>query len=125
MNISKLTNSEIGSRHWYNTLLGNISRIGEYLADNAPDTITSQYGGEIKQVANELYENYQSITEPGKGKVESAMVEMLEMAVVVEAKKAIAQRDELLEALKEVVRISDRKRDAWDKAKEAIEKAEL
>jgi hypothetical protein len=35
-----------------------------------------------------------------------------------------AQRDELLDALKEVVRISDRKHDAWDKAKAAIAKAE-
>jgi hypothetical protein len=35
-----------------------------------------------------------------------------------------AERDELLDALKEVVRISDRKHDAWDKAKAAMARAE-
>lgn len=35
----------------------------------------------------------------------------------------IAAAPELLEALQEVVRISDRKHDAWDKAKSAINKA--
>lgn len=35
----------------------------------------------------------------------------------------IAAAPELLEALQEVVRISDRKHDAWDKAKAAINKA--
>lgn len=34
------------------------------------------------------------------------------------------QRDELLAALKEVVRISDRKHDAWDRAHAAIAEAE-
>lgn len=38
--------------------------------------------------------------------------------------RAEEQRDELLKALKEVVRISDRKHDAWDAAKAAIAKAE-
>lgn len=38
--------------------------------------------------------------------------------------KLIAAAPELLEALKEVVAISDRKHDAWDKAKLAISKAE-
>ena len=33
------------------------------------------------------------------------------------------QRDELLEALEEVIAISNRKHDAWDKAKAAIAKA--
>lgn len=37
--------------------------------------------------------------------------------------KIIAAAPELLEALIEVVRISDRKHDAWDKAKAAIKKA--
>ena len=37
--------------------------------------------------------------------------------------KLIAAAPELLEALIEVVRISDRKHDAWDKAKQAINKA--
>jgi hypothetical protein len=37
--------------------------------------------------------------------------------------KLIAAAPELLEALIEVVRISDRKHDAWDKAKAAIKKA--
>lgn len=38
--------------------------------------------------------------------------------------KQFAASGELLEALKEVVRISDRNHEAWDKAKEAIKKAE-
>lgn len=37
--------------------------------------------------------------------------------------KLMAAAPDLLEALKEVVRISDRKHIAWDKAKEAIFKA--
>ena len=37
--------------------------------------------------------------------------------------KLIAAAPELLEALQEVVKISDRKHDAWDKAKAAIKKA--
>lgn len=36
----------------------------------------------------------------------------------------IAAAPDLLEALREVVRISDRKHDAWDQAKAAIAKAE-
>ncbi len=38
--------------------------------------------------------------------------------------RLIAAAPELLEALREVVRISDRKHNAWDKAKAAIAKAE-
>jgi hypothetical protein len=38
--------------------------------------------------------------------------------------RLIAAAPELLEALKEVVAISDRKHDAWDKARAAIAKAE-
>ena len=38
-------------------------------------------------------------------------------------KRLIAAAPELLEALIEVVRISDRKHDAWDAAKDAIAKA--
>jgi hypothetical protein len=38
--------------------------------------------------------------------------------------RAVNCHDELLAALKEVVAISDRKHDAWDKAKAAIAKAE-
>jgi hemoglobin-like flavoprotein len=38
-------------------------------------------------------------------------------------KQLAEQREELLSALKEVIRISDRKHDAWDKAKAAISKA--
>lgn len=37
--------------------------------------------------------------------------------------KLIAAAPELLEALIEIVRISDRKHNAWDRAKEAIKKA--
>ena len=35
-----------------------------------------------------------------------------------------AEKKELLEALKDVVRISDRKHDAWDKAHSIIDKIE-
>ena len=38
--------------------------------------------------------------------------------------RLIASAPELLEALREVVALSDRKHDAWDKAKAAIAKAE-
>ncbi len=37
--------------------------------------------------------------------------------------KLIAAAPELLEALQDIIKISDRKHDAWDKAKEAIKKA--
>lgn len=42
---------------------------------------------------------------------------------VPEAAELERQRDALLAALEEVVRISDRKHDAWDRAKEAIAEA--
>lgn len=38
--------------------------------------------------------------------------------------KLISAAPDLLEALKEIIAISDRKHDAWNKAKLAIEKAE-
>lgn len=91
--ISPLTNSEIGSRHWYNTLLGSIQRIGEYIAEHANQPLIREYGNTLKTGADHLYENYNQITDPGKGAVEKSMLEMLELAVVVEAKKAISQRD--------------------------------
>jgi hypothetical protein len=41
----------------------------------------------------------------------------------VEDAKLITAAPELLKALIDIVKISDRRHDAWDKAKEAIEKA--
>lgn len=38
-------------------------------------------------------------------------------------KELEGEKQGLIEAMKEVIRISDRKHDAWDKAKEAIKKA--
>lgn len=51
-------------------------------------------------------------------------IDDMHSTVMAEARSAKYQRDELLEILKEVVRISDRKHDAWDKAHAAIAKIE-
>ena len=47
-------------------------------------------------------------------------IERLKMALLT----ALKDKAELLDTLKEVVRISDRKHDAWDKAHRLIAKAE-
>lgn len=37
---SKRTNSEIGSIHWFNTLIGRIQRIGHFLSEKDPRALT-------------------------------------------------------------------------------------
>lgn len=50
--ISKLTNSEIGSVHWFNTIMGNILRTGEYLKEHGTNGISEDT---VKQWGEHLY----------------------------------------------------------------------
>lgn len=55
--ISEITNSEIGSHHWYSTLLSQINRIGSFLNEK-PDNVTKEY---MKEWGLTLTKNAQEI----------------------------------------------------------------
>lgn len=59
------TNSPIGSRHWYNTILSYIKDVGEVLEKGDSykhdPTILSQWGKLVKEKAKHLIENYEHI----------------------------------------------------------------
>lgn len=54
--LSKISNSEIGSSHWLNTLLGTILHIGEYMQDHPILTPTQHqnYGKFCYENAREI-----------------------------------------------------------------------
>jgi hypothetical protein len=60
--ISNLTNSEIGSQHWYNTLLAKIESFGRYMRMHR---LTPQqeatWGKMMIDYSKELIDNYDSI----------------------------------------------------------------
>ena len=59
--ISRLTNSEIGSVHWFNTIMGNILRTGEYLMEHGTKGLMNEtvkgWGGLLYDQAKELIDN--------------------------------------------------------------------
>ena len=56
------TNSKMGSAHWYNTLMGRIKRIGEYLKDKTPNEDTLRSWGEtLYNVSQELIDGFDTI----------------------------------------------------------------
>ncbi len=63
--ISKRTNSEIGSHHWLMTILGRISRKGEYLKCKTPNMPTLRsWGDSIYEDARELIAYYEQFNSP-------------------------------------------------------------
>lgn len=44
--LSNFTNSEIGSRHWFNTLIGRVLHVGEFLKDQTPEERTLRIWGQ-------------------------------------------------------------------------------
>jgi len=66
-NISALTNSEIGSKHWLNTMLGQILHIGEYMEDSPiEEEVRKNWGRTIQEYAGEIMNNYEAIVAHGK-----------------------------------------------------------
>lgn len=60
--ISKLTNSEIGSRHWFNTLLTNIKHIGQYMEQNGvSEDQEKNWGKKLAENSQELMDNFELI----------------------------------------------------------------
>lgn len=62
--ISKISNSEIGSIHWLNTLLGKQKDIGEILLQNwTPNTPNKEYWGTLLvEISKELLDYYSQRT---------------------------------------------------------------
>lgn len=58
------TNSEIGSIHWFNTLMSNISRMGQYIGQESDNPLFSQYGDRIKEISNHLMDQYEKLKNP-------------------------------------------------------------
>lgn len=56
---SKFTNSKMGSTHWFNTLLSEHARIGEFISTHTPEE-SAQYiqkwGERLKQTSLEMIE---------------------------------------------------------------------
>jgi hypothetical protein len=60
--IGSPTNSPIGSVHWFNTLLGNIAHIGDYMQKaELTDTQRTTWGKQLSDKARHLLENYSKI----------------------------------------------------------------
>jgi hypothetical protein len=56
------TNSEIGSQHWYYTLVGDIKHIGEYIRDHeVKGSLYQVWGDDLYNKAKELLEGYEKI----------------------------------------------------------------
>lgn len=71
----------------------------------------------LTQLANDLKNKLDTVEANNKALYTTVESQMLMIS------RLEKQRNELLEALEEVVAISDRKHNAWDKAKTAIAKA--
>lgn len=62
--MEKLTNSPIGSRHWFNTLMGQTLRIGEFLKDKTPDETTLRaWSRSVYNISSHFIANYDKIIE--------------------------------------------------------------
>lgn len=63
MEISKLTNSEIGSYHWFHTLMSFQKHVGEFLKDKSPtEEILRQWGKQLEENSMELIQGFNKIT---------------------------------------------------------------
>lgn len=60
------TNSKMGSRHWYNTLVGRIRRTGEFLSKHDPpnNEYIREWGRQMEEDAIELINGFNQINKP-------------------------------------------------------------
>lgn len=64
---STLTNSEIGSRHWFNTILGNHLNVGEFMTDRPNDAqYFAEWGKQLAISSRELIDNFDKINKHGE-----------------------------------------------------------
>lgn len=57
-----LTNSPIGSQHWYNTLLTTVLHVGEFMQDrDMTEKQRKAYGANLQKIASHLLINYDKI----------------------------------------------------------------
>lgn len=62
--IKTSTNSEPGTYHWFHTIMGRISHIGEYLKEKTPeDYLIRTWGQSIYVSTKELQEFYKELTQ--------------------------------------------------------------
>lgn len=60
--ISKNTNSEIGSVHWFNTLISYIKHVGEYISeDTPPDENLRVWGKNVHEYCDELINHFNDL----------------------------------------------------------------
>lgn len=57
--MSKRINSELGSLHWLNTLLGNVAHMGEYLKNYGQEQKIRHYGELIEGDVREVMDYFQ------------------------------------------------------------------
>lgn len=66
------TNSEIGSAHWFNTLMGMIIRMGEFISDRPVHENNALYGNKIMQISKHICHNLKSINNVKPSETKSA-----------------------------------------------------
>src|ERR1700748_3317887 len=89
INRAKYSNYEsIGSVHWFNTLLSQVSRMGEYLAKNETPKkhLIQEYGDKIHNIALDLIEWREQIEVPERH-LSSIILKIEEHAVLLKAYK--------------------------------------
>jgi hypothetical protein len=83
------TNSPIGSQHWFNTLLGSILHMGEYIADHENRVDCSarieEYGRQIQEDAKHLMENYAKIADANLDEMKQQAAQLLDRITLIEA----------------------------------------
>ncbi len=58
------TNSEIGSYHWFHTIVANHKDIGEFLSQRKPtDEILREWGRRLFETSKELINGYTALTQ--------------------------------------------------------------
>lgn len=63
MEISKLTNSEIGSYQWFHTLMAFQKHMGEFLKSHSPsEEILREWGKQLEENSIELIKGFNQIT---------------------------------------------------------------
>ena len=79
--ISEFSHSEIGSSHWFNTLVGNAANIGQYLhihgSSGISETTLVQWGTELWERSKELMEWYEKCGTPDKQRLIGQLEEAL------------------------------------------------
>lgn len=81
--ISRFSHSEIGSAHWFNTLVGNTLHIGEYLhkygSSGITEDILSKWGDELYERSKELLLWYEKCGTPDKQRLTQQLEEALKV----------------------------------------------